>query len=118
VNTRVLLVEDSPGQALVTRIVLEPYADVVTVGTATAARIAFVKYRWDLVILDLFLDQSESGLDVLKVIKEVRPDQRVVVHSHAVTDMIRRQCVELGADAVLDKAEGSDQLLRFLPDGS
>jgi len=111
---RVLLVEDNPGQALLTRTFLEPRCHMATVTTGTAARIAFIEYQWDLIILDLFLDQSESGWDVLRAIKSVKPEQKVVVKSAAITDEIRQQCIEMGADAVIEKTGHPERLLEYL----
>jgi len=111
---RVLLVEDNPGQAALTRFFLEPHCYLATVTASTAARVKFAAYQWDLIVLDLFLEGSESGLGLLRMIKELRPEQRVVVKSAAVTDAIRQQCLELGADAVLEKTGHPERLLEYL----
>lgn len=67
---------------------------------------------WDLAIVDLTLAQGD-GFNIVRELKQ-RPDCGVlVVFSGFVTDVIRRYCVSLGADAVFHKTE-SQQLAQYV----
>ncbi len=67
---------------------------------------------WELAIVDLFLKQG-SGLGVLQACTARRPNQKVVVLSNYATPDIRKRCHQLGVDAVFDKSNEIDALLRF-----
>lgn len=60
--------------------------------------------QWDLAIIDLVLDQG-AGLNVIRRCKSEPSGGRVVVFSSYATPGVRRHCLELGADAVFDKAD-------------
>ena len=59
---------------------------------------------WDLMIVDLILDEG-SGIEVLREAKRRAPASRVVVFSSFATPGIRSHCLSLGADAVFDKVD-------------
>lgn len=65
------------------------------------------------VVLDLHLC-AESGIDLLKQLKSVRPDLLVIVLTNAATDHHRRSCVELGADYFFDKSRQFEAVLHVL----
>ncbi|MEJ5991261.1 response regulator [Ramlibacter sp. PS3R-8] len=60
--------------------------------------------EWDVAVLDLVLEQG-VGMNLIRHCKKVRPDGHVVVFSGFATPGVRKHCLELGADAVIDKAE-------------
>lgn len=68
--------------------------------------------KWDLAIIDLFLKDG-SGMRVLESFKSRPPSQKIVVLSNHATSAVRRTCIELGADAVFDKATEIDDLIDF-----
>lgn len=59
---------------------------------------------WDLAIVDLTLEQGD-GFNIVRRLKRDDDAGRVVVFSAFVTDVIRRHCQTLGADAVFHKTE-------------
>jgi len=67
---------------------------------------------WQLLVLDLFLQQG-SGLGVLKKCGQRNSRQRVVVLSNYATADIRQRCLASGADAVFDKSTELDQFLAY-----
>ncbi len=67
---------------------------------------------WDLAVVDLQLKQG-SGVGALSWCTTRRPDQRVVVLSGELDPLIRRQCMELRADAVFDKATEMNAFLDY-----
>lgn len=62
---------------------------------------------WDLAIVDLFLKDG-TGLSVLQACRHRDPSQKMVVLSNHATPDMRRRCLQLGADAVFDKAADLD----------
>ncbi|MEJ8850284.1 response regulator transcription factor [Variovorax rhizosphaerae] len=114
---RVFVVEDNP--TILRNLVdtLREVARVDPVGTADSEAEAVHWLcshadEWDLAIVDLFLKRG-SGLSVLEACRDRNPSSKVVVLSnHASTDM-RRRCMQLGADAVFDKASELDDLVDF-----
>jgi DNA-binding NarL/FixJ family response regulator len=67
---------------------------------------------WDVMILDLVLDQG-SGMNVISRAREQKGAGKIAVFSGYASEGIRQHCIELGADAVFDKAD-TDALLRWL----
>lgn len=87
---------------------MEDEADIRLIGTATteADAVAWLEAHpdsWDLLVVDLFL-QEGSGLGIVKRCGRRRPGQRVVVLTNYATGEIADWARELGADAVFDKA--------------
>lgn len=58
---------------------------------------------WDLLVVDLFLDQG-NGLGVIRKCLQRSAAQKVVVLSNYATDDIRNRCLACGADAIFDKS--------------
>ena len=67
---------------------------------------------WDLAIVDLFLKDG-TGLSVLQACRHRDPSQKMVVLSNHATPDMRRRCLQLGADAVFDKATEVDDLIDY-----
>jgi DNA-binding NarL/FixJ family response regulator len=61
---------------------------------------------WDVVVIDLVLEQG-SGMEVIRRSKAEAAGGKVVVFSSYATPGVRQHCLDLGADAVFDKAETS-----------
>lgn len=59
---------------------------------------------WDVAVIDLVLAQG-SGMGVLQHARRSGPDGQVAVFSGYVSPGVRQHCMNLGADAVFDKAE-------------
>jgi DNA-binding NarL/FixJ family response regulator len=96
---------------------LEELLDIQVVGTAEDERTALDwaragEYACDLMIIDIFL-KSGSGLEVLRQVRQMRPDTRTVVLTNYATPDIRRRCADLGADRVFDKSAELDELLAY-----
>lgn len=58
---------------------------------------------WDLLVVDLFLDQG-NGLGVIRKCVQRSATQKVVVLSNYATDDMRNRCLACGADAIFDKS--------------
>lgn len=59
---------------------------------------------WDVAVIDLVLEQG-AGMNVIRRCKADPAGGRVVVFSSYATPGVRQHCLELGADAVFDKAD-------------
>lgn len=68
--------------------------------------------RWDLLIVDLFLEQG-SGMHLAQRISQRRPGQKVVVFSNYINANVRKRCAQLGVDAVFDKSTEIDALVDY-----
>ncbi len=96
---------------------LTELAGIHTIGYATnEADACFWLTRhpgaWDLLVVDLFLEQG-TGLGVLRKCLERSAAQRVVVLSNYATEDIRSRCLAVGADAVFDKSTELDLFIDY-----
>jgi len=108
---RVLVVDDEVRVRELLRKALEKNGyESVTVPDAQQALALVFKEPFDLVLLDLRLAR-ESGLDVLKKIRESQSTVPVVIYSGAVTDEIEKEMRKAGANEVISKVTEIPQLI-------
>ncbi|MET0210312.1 MAG: response regulator [Burkholderiaceae bacterium] len=115
-TSRIYLVEDHSNVRDTLHLALEELADVVVVGHASSQSAAIRWLRanpdaWDVVVLDLFLEEG-SGFGVLKACAERQREQRLVVLSNYV-DVSEATLREQGADAVFDKTTGLEAFFGY-----
>ena len=67
----------------------------------------------DLITLDLILPDN-SGLDVLKKIKEAHPDIHIIVVSAVGQESIVQQAVDIGADAYIVKPFDENKVVKTI----
>jgi len=67
---------------------------------------------WDLLVVDLFLEEG-TGLGVLRKCEKRSALQKVVVLSNYATDDMRSRCMASGADAMFDKSTELDLFIDF-----
>lgn len=67
---------------------------------------------WDLLVVDLFLEQG-NGLGVLRKCRQRSAVQKVVVLSNYATDDVRNRCLACGADAIFDKSTELDLFIDY-----
>jgi DNA-binding NarL/FixJ family response regulator len=96
---------------------MQAVASVKFVGEAKSERAARAWLsandgEWDLVIVDLFLDEG-SGFGVLRECQTRSPRQKVIVLTGHSQDRVLAHCRVLGADAVFDKSEDVEKLVAF-----
>lgn len=111
-STRVVVVEDNPGDADLTSEWLESGAspvDVVQVPSLADACEALAEPA-DVVILDLNLPDS-VGVDTLRRVRSVAPDASVVVVTGEVDPPLRDALLAEGALDVMSKADSNERLL-------
>jgi len=112
-----LIVEDSSIILRNLTETLEQELDLDVAGSADAAQpaIAWLKQAanaCDLVIIDVFLKQG-TGLDVLAVASQIRPQAAKVVLTNYATPEIRSRCLALGAHRVFDKSSELEELMLY-----
>lgn len=109
---KVFVVEDSVNMQLALRDLICAAADAEVVGTV-ASEAQAVDWanahpaHWDVAIVDLTLAEGD-GFAIVRHLKEQPDCGVVVVFSAFVTDVIRRHCHALGADAVFHKTQSSE----------
>lgn len=108
--TRVVIVEDSSVVRSRLGELLATVPGVLVVGQAEGVAEALDVIGWtapDAVILDLRLKDG-SGMQVLEVVKRIRPATTVIVLTNHGTEEHRIRALALGADRFLDKTADFD----------
>ena len=88
----------------------------VDCGEAKDAQEVLAKVRsdhWDLVILDLSLP-DRSGLDVLRDIKEMRPQLPILVLSMHPEDQYGKRILKAGAAGYMNKESAAEELIKAI----
>ncbi len=101
---KILLVDDSYYMRTILRNILEDHQFEI-VGEAASGSDAIKKAKEtmpDLITLDLILPDN-TGLDILKEIKDDRPETKVVVVSAVGQESVVEQAMKLGAEAYVVK---------------
>ena len=94
--------------------------EIRTAGDFEAGRLLVESFRPDVVILDIHLPGG-SGIDLLRLFKAGRAEERVIVLTAFSYPQYRKACLELGAELFLDKTADLNGLathLRSPGDGS
>ncbi|HEX9970100.1 MAG TPA: PAS domain S-box protein, partial [Acidimicrobiales bacterium] len=110
---RVLLVEDSPGDAALVRYALEetaPTAELCWVESLAAAEVTLETGRWSCILLDLGLPDAE-GVEALDRTLAAASGTPVVVLTGHADEAAGRAAVAAGAQDYLDKGSVSPPLL-------
>ncbi|NML45174.1 response regulator transcription factor [Ramlibacter sp. G-1-2-2] len=109
---KVFIVEDAVNMQAALKDLVCAVADAEVVGVVASEEAATAWAQahpglWDLAIVDLTLAQGD-GFNIVKELKEHPPCGTVLVFSAFVTDVIRRHCLTLGADAVFHKTQSRE----------
>jgi two-component system cell cycle sensor histidine kinase/response regulator CckA len=113
---QVLLVDDSTElrERLVEMLSQVPGLDVVgQVNSVAEARSALRDLNPDLVILDLQM-RDGSGIDVLRELRSIHPQTKVIVFTNHPEDQYRRRCANLGVTQFLSKSTDSRLLIEIV----
>lgn len=114
---RTYLVEDNPAYRDMLRAVLPAQVALQVLGASGSEQegvnwLLTHPKAWDLVLVDLVLKQG-SGFRVLAACRVRSATQKIVVLTNHASREVRRRCLDLGADAVFDKASELDALLAY-----
>jgi two-component system, OmpR family, response regulator len=109
---KVFVVEDTASMQIALRDLLCAAADAEILAMESSEALAMEwananEGRWDLAIVDLTLADGD-GFSIVRRLKQQPRCGVVVVFSGYVTEVIRRHCFALGADAVFHKTESSE----------
>jgi DNA-binding NarL/FixJ family response regulator len=109
---KVFIVEDSVDMQAALQALVCSVTDAEIVGAVDSEAVAIEWARthvgqWDLAIVDLTLAQGD-GFKIVRSLKQDPQAGAVVVFSGYVTEVIRRHCQSLGADAVFRKTESRE----------
>lgn len=106
-NIKVLIVDDSLLVAVRLKEMVEEIACVSEIFIAEnyVDSIALVKkMEPDVALLDIHL-QEESGIDLLKYIRNYYPEMKVIMVTNKATEYNRTLCKSLGSHGFIDKTE-------------
>jgi DNA-binding NarL/FixJ family response regulator len=109
---RIFIVEDTVNMQVALQDLVCSVADAEIVGVVASEPVAIEWANahgggWDLAIVDLTLEQGD-GFNIVRNLKADPDAGAVVVFSAFVTDVIRRHCHSLGADAVFHKTQSRE----------
>ena len=116
---RVLVVEDHALVAQGLEIMLAqsgPFEVVAVAGTAVQALDEVRRQPVDVVLMDVNLERSISGLEATQRIKELRPETKVLVLSMYTDTETVSEAIRSGADGYLTKGSTRESLIRALHD--
>jgi DNA-binding NarL/FixJ family response regulator len=102
----VLLVDDHPIVREGLRRLLADTTDIVVGGEASSAQQALTLSRtdrWDLIVLDLFLGETDSGLEVLKQLKHEAPRRPVLILTMHLEGELAVRALRAGAAGYVGK---------------
>jgi DNA-binding NarL/FixJ family response regulator len=111
--TRILLVDDHPVVRAGYQRLLEQDGNAIVVAQAGSVDEAWARYRHcnpDLTITDIAMPGS-GGLELLRRVREVQPDARVVLFSMHDSEMIVRTAFSLGASGFISKSCSPEHLV-------
>ena len=108
---RILIVDDSSYARRVYRAIIERAGHtVIEASTGTAAIETFTLERPDIVLLDLSMEDI-SGLDVLRTLRALDANARVIVVSADVQKTTSHAVLEAGASQFVHKPASADDLV-------
>ncbi len=93
---------------------IETVADVIEAADAGAALRLVAEQQPDIAILDIHVPGEgpvQNGIDVLRVVKQVRPETKVFMLTSHGSDQHRLECQRAGADHFFDKTLEFEALL-------
>lgn len=101
---KILIVDDEARiRELLRKALAQAGYDVVSVPSAEQSLELIFKEPFDLLLLDVRLSSGESGLSILKKVREHRKNVPIVIYSGALTPELDKEAREAGANEVLSK---------------
>lgn len=111
---KLLVVDDSVIQRTkVKNLLLSFHYEVLEAASGDEALKYLENNRPDCVLTDLLMP-GMSGQDFIRQLKENRNSTPVIVMTADIQDSTRKQCLELGAAAIINKPFSGDQLMEAL----
>jgi DNA-binding NarL/FixJ family response regulator len=110
---KVFLIDDSSIVLKKLAVMISSISGVEIAGQAMNSQDAvqsIMKLKPDVVILDIRLNNSDSGIDVLKRIKKENPSSIAIMLTNYPYPQYREKCQALGADYFFDKVTEIEKL--------
>lgn len=114
--TRILIADDHAIVRRGLREILEHEFKQAVWGEAEDAQQTLAQIQqknWDLVLLDIEM-KGRSGLDVLKEVKQIRPELRVLVLSMYSEDQYGKRVLKAGAFGFMNKESAPEELVKAI----
>ena len=111
---QVLLVDDHPViRQGIRRILTQAFSDFTVAEAETGEQAIALSQAstWDLIILDLSLP-GLSGLDVIRDVRRVQPQARIIVVSVHPPHQFARRALSVGAAAYLEKSAAPEEMVK------
>lgn len=113
---RVLLADDTPEIRMLVRMALELEGGFEIIGEAGDGAEAVhlsTNHKPDVIVLDLAMPLMD-GLEAIPVIKKDSPETKILVLSGFNASQMKREAIEAGADAYLEKGAPSHEIVQLL----
>ncbi|MEJ6771600.1 MAG: response regulator, partial [Pelagibacteraceae bacterium] len=112
---KILIIDDEKDiRILLSSILKEEGYSCIVAGTVKEAENIIENNSFDLVLLDISLDdKKKDGIYLLKKIKKINKDIPVIMISGHATIQVAVESVKLGAFEFLEKPFNTDRLLNF-----
>ena len=110
---RVLIADDHPLVREGLKRILEAYPDIVVTGEAGSGQELLKKARendYDVALLDISMP-GRNGLDVLKQLKNIKPDLHILVLSIFPEELYGVRAIKAGASGYLTKKSSPEKLI-------
>jgi two-component system invasion response regulator UvrY len=111
---KVLIVDDHTIVREGLKFILAQAQDIIVAGEAQAGKEALTKLnkeRYDVILLDISMP-GETGLELLKRIKALYPDQKILILSMYPEDQYAVRTLRGGASGYLTKETAGEELIR------
>lgn len=109
-NAKVLIVDDSGLARRMTKTLLEEIGcSVEEASEGSQALERFVLHQYDVVLLDVVMP-GMNGLEVLKKLKELKPNAPVIMATSDIQRATREEAKAYGAAALINKPLRKDEL--------
>jgi two-component system response regulator HydG len=110
VKSRILVIDDDPGFCELLSLYFDAKGfEVATARSAAEATVLLKQGQFDLLILDWYLDGTDS-LDLLNLCKKSHPDVPVIIFTGAELESLLNKALKGRADAIVRKLGSLDML--------
>ncbi|MFH1799398.1 MAG: response regulator [Candidatus Omnitrophota bacterium] len=109
---KILIVDDEARiRELLRKALAQAGHEVVSVPSVEQSQELIFEEPFDLLLLDVRLSSGESGISILKKVREYRKDIPIVIYSGALTPELEKEARAAGANEVLSKSMDVLQLV-------
>lgn len=110
---RILICDDEVGVRESLRAYLEDHYELSFARNGQEALDSVKSNDCDLIIMDIKMPVVD-GIEVIKQVKESKPDQRIIILTGYESISIAEEAVKLGINSYLTKPVGKDKLLKTI----